>query len=356
MTDKQNVSVVFPYAEILSAEKPFRMKQIHKAWFDPKISSFEQITTLPVNLREKLKDEPWLSVNPLEIVASPDGSEKAILALKDGLSVETVLLRRKSRDGGEKRRNTVCLSSQVGCALNCLFCATGKLGFKRNLAFEEIIDQFRFWQKKLFEEGIGEEINNVVFMGQGEPLLNYEAVKRASSLFVDVALVGPRKITISTAGIKSEMEKILTDKEFPPVRIAISLHSAIEETRKYLMPSHTGGFLEYLPEWADRYHKVFTGRALFLSLEYILLSGVNDDEKHLKALIGLARKMGRVRVNLIQLNHFKGLDLVGSSMEKAKNWQTELNDRGIVCTIRQSGGEDIAAACGQLAAKRAEEI
>lgn len=332
---------------LIADEKPYRLKQIYGAWFDAKIKNYGEISTLPLELREKLKKELWLSVRPEIIKTSKkDKTKKALLVLGDGEKIETVLMASEN-EHADKIRYTACLSSQVGCALGCTFCATGKMGFTRNLSAREIIDQFRFWRNILLETET--EINNIVLMGQGEPLLNYEEVKKALNIILEYTGVGPSKITISTAGIPSAMEKILHDAEFPPVRLAISLHSAREETREKIMPSHQKGFLEFLCAWAKRYHEKLGSRAHYLSLEYVMLAGLNDDAEHLNALISLAKKLGRVKINLISFNEpLLSPGLKGPAEMKIKDWQEKLMEAGLTATIRRSRGTDIAGACGQL--------
>lgn len=339
--------------EIISKEPKYRQDQLCKAWFNPAIASYEQISTFPKELREKLKNYPWIGAEPAAMEKSKlDGTIKALLKLQDGLLIETVLL---GREKNEKLRHTICVSSQVGCAMGCVFCATGRLGFKRNLETAEIVDQCRFWQKYLAEKNAG-IVDNIVVMGQGEPLLNYDNVKNALAIILKNTEIGPSKITVSTAGIKAGMEKIITDKNFPPVRVALSLHSAIEKTRRQIVPSHSAGFLEWLPKWAEQYHKKFSSRAHFISLEYVMLRGVNDDEKHLKALASLAAKLGRVKINLIPWNELPfaqtpKIKMKGSPENVIKYWRDRLIKKGFVCTMRHSQGQDISAACGQLASQ-----
>lgn len=360
--------------QALATEKKFRQDQVFRAWFDPKINSYEQITTLPADLRQKLKNKPWLAVNLHTLQESKiDNTKKALLRLADNKLVEAVLMGRlrlgsaeTSTAEGRKTRYTICISSQVGCGMKCAFCATGLFGFSRNLTPEEIVDQFRFWSRFLFDEesrmrdfadaksaqkSIG-EIDNMVIMGQGEPLLNYDNIKTALNIILKYTDIGPSKITISTCGIIGGMDKLVTDKDFPPVRFALSLHSAVEATRAKIMPSHQPGFLTYLVNWAKKYHSAYPSRAHFIGLEYIMLNKVNDGAKDLKALIKLASQMGRVRINLIPYNNIATPDFfpgfTGSPKEIIEHWHAELMKAGFTSTIRYSQGQDIAAACGQL--------
>ena len=346
--------------KILSAEKKFRQDQVFRAWFDVAINNYEAITTLPAELKQKLKDKPWLSVQLRVFQESKlDNTKKALLELADGQLVEAVLMGRKSLKNNGDVRYTICVSSQVGCAMKCGFCATGKAGFSRNLTPEEIIDQYRFWERYLsvipteakrsggIPSDTGNEIDNIVVMGQGEPLLNYDNIKTALNIILKYTNIGPSKITISTCGIPSMMDKLVEDKDFPQVRLAISLHSAIEETREKIMPSHQPGFLNFLVDWSARYHESLPSRSHYIGIEYLMLKNINDDEKHLKALLKLCAKTGRVRINLIPFN-VTTPDLFGSDRETIEHWHAELMKAGFVSTIRYSQGQDIAAACGQL--------
>lgn len=341
------------FEEILKDEPAFRRQQIYLAWFDLKINGYNEITTLSKALRQRLSGLPWLAVEPVIVRESKiDQTRKALLKLADGETTETVLMGRQSKKIGrpDESRYTVCVSSQVGCPVGCPFCATGVGGFKRNLSAREIIDQVRFWQRrlKLSEEAI----DNVVVMGQGEPLLNYDAVKEALWILINGAKVGPSNIVLSTCGPRLGLEKIITDKDFPPVRFALSLHSAIEATRKKLVPAHWPGFFEFFISWAKKYHAKFPSRSHFVGLEYIMLAGFNDDEKHLRALIKLASKLGRTRINLMPYNQTGGSDRVfsrrDSPPETIQRWQDKLEKSGFVVTTRRSQGSDIEAACGQL--------
>lgn len=358
--------------EILEPETKFRRAQIEKAWFDVSINGYEEITTLPLALRDKLKELPWLSMKiKTELVSKNDNTRKYLLELYDGNYIEMVLMGRKNlkENAGEDAhdRYTICVSSQAGCPMQCAFCATGKSGFKRQLSAEEIVDQYRVAQRILAKDGA--RVSNIVMMGQGEPLLNYENVKRALNILLKNTDLGTTKITMSTAGVVPVMEQMLKDDDFPAVRFALSLHSAIEETRKAIMPSHKKGFLDFLVTWANAYHKKLGTRTHFIGLEYIMLSGVNDDEKHLQALVKLAKRLPHVRINLIPYNSTSDAESISAAnaLEEAagsnyrlytrtphaliEHWHQTLMAAGFTSTIRYSQGQDIAAACGQLANK-----
>lgn len=353
---------------ILAAEPNYRRAQIEKAWFDVNINGYDEITTLPKELREKLKIFSWLSLEVYTALQSKmDNTRKFLFKLHDGNLIETVVMGRKNlkedAEEGAPDRYTICVSSQAGCPMKCVFCATGKAGFKRQLSTEEIVDQYRFAQRLLAKEDA--RVGNMVMMGQGEPLLNYENVKRALQILLKNTDLGETKITVSTAGVPAVMEKLLTDNEFPLVRWALSLHSAIEETRREIMPSHKKGFLEWLVQWSIAYRQRFPSRTHFLGFEYIMLSGVNDDEHHLQALIKLCKKIPHFRVNLIPYNkttdesgpHHDEINTSGfrtfdrTPPELIEHWHDSLMAAGFTSTIRYSQGQDIAAACGQLANK-----
>ncbi len=353
--------------KILENEPAYRLKQIEKAWFDVGINSYDEITTLPKDLREKLKQFPWLSLEVhTELKSREDNTRKFLFKLADDNLIEMVLMGRKNLKEGatdeSPDRYTICISSQAGCPMKCLFCATGKGGFKRHLSAEEIIDQYRFAARILAKEN--NRVANIVMMGQGEPLLNYDNVKRALNVILANTDLGETKITVSTAGVPHAMEKLLTDDDFPPVRWALSLHSAIEESRHAIMPSHKKGFLDWLVDWAKRYREKFPSRTHYIGFEYIMLSGTNDDERHLQALIKLCKKMPYFRVNLIPYNKisdpadptpeialpedpgFKVFER--TPPELIEHWHESLMAAGFTSTIRYSQGQDIAAACGQL--------
>lgn len=337
--------------DILEKQPKYRIKQIHYAWFDPSLNNYKDISTLPKVLRDELKELPWISTELAILQESKkDNTKKALLKLEDGSMIETVLMGRENRE--EVNRYTICISSQVGCAMQCAFCATGKLGYKRNLTYQEIIDQVRFWKKYLQENiGEGSRISNIVFMGQGEPLMNYENVKQAIQILLNNTDIGKTHIIVSTVGVIPGMKRIIEDADFPSVRFALSLHSAVEETRNKLIPSHRESFFDFLIDWSEQYHEKFPSRSHFIGIEYIMMRDLNDDNKHLKAFIKLISKIGSTRINLIPYNSTCGDPFQGSRQDTIEKWQQKLMDSGFICTIRKSQGQDIAAACGQLASE-----
>ena len=250
-TRQSQFQALFPH------EKPFRWKQIEEALFAiPKAGSksphgWQDLTTLPKAMRETLTREiPWVSYKEVKtLVSAKHDTHKAILRLADGALVETVLMANK------RGQWTICVSSQVGCAMQCTFCATGKMGLMRNLTVDEIADQYRFWMEKI-EEGQKvpmQRISNVVFMGMGEPLANYENVKQTLLIWLKHTDLGPTHITVSTVGVLPMLEKLLSDPEWPAVRTAISLHSADPKTRHEIVPTSYDQFLPKIEAWTRRY-------------------------------------------------------------------------------------------------------
>lgn len=332
--------------EMFPKAPAFRLKQIETAIFDPEISGWGEVSTLPKADREVLFEKlPWASYKSAETFGSLEGEVvKALLILRDDSKIETVLMRNR------RGHWSVCVSSQVGCAMRCAFCATGKMGLKRNLSSDEIVDQLRFWQTYLQANAPEEIITNIVYMGMGEPMNNYEEVKDSLNRILNNTEIGLTRIIVSTVGVLPRLKQILTDEEWPNVRLAISLHSAQNEVRKNLMPSSHNEFLPALADWAKQYNKKFGNRRHHLTFEYVMLAGVNDDESAAKALADYTNKIGNVRVNLIPYNA-SGADFAGSEDEVLDEFMARLEERGVTVTVRRSLGQDIEAACGQLASK-----
>lgn len=327
------------FFQLFPKEPAFRYEQLMKALFDIKNSGFGDITPLSQNIREKLESElPFWSFGEEQVLKSKNSpTQKAILTLSDGSRIETVLM------GTSSRRWTICVSSQVGCAMKCGFCSTGKMGFKRNLTVDEIVDQFRFWQKRL----AGGRISNVVFMGMGEPLANYDAVKQAINQLLKYSDIGPNHITVSTVGHLEKLNYLLDDVEWPPVRLAISLHSADADTRKKIVPTSSKDFLKNLQDWARLYLEKFGNRKHHLTFEYVMLNKINDTKMHAQKLAQFVNSIGRIKVNLIPYNK------TGSAYQRSldhsiQRFKSQIEAAGITCTVRRSMGEDIVAACGQL--------
>jgi len=321
----------------------FREKQIRQAYFLALTHAWENVTVLPAGLREKLKTAiAWDAVRPAKVLADKkNDSLKAGFELEDGEMIETVLIRH--RDG----RNTVCVSSQVGCPLGCRFCATGRGVFKRNLTAYEIVDQVVFFARHLKQEaGAAAErgVTNVVFMGMGEPLLNYDNVMRAVKILNDKEgfNLGARHISISTCGIVPGIIKLA--KEKLQVNLAWSLHAADNRKRSELMPINDRYSLEEVLGAIDRYAKAANRRVM---IEYLLIAGVNDAEKDADRLQALFANRPLCYLNLIPYNP-TGARFSPADRDKVDGFSRILTRRKIANTIRLSFGQEIGGACGQL--------
>lgn len=325
-----------------NGEPKFRLSQIQKAIFQDGIANFSEISTIPKNLRELLENKiKILSFDVEKVLISKDGlSLKALLELTDGNKIESVLL---SPIAGKW---SVCISSQVGCSLNCSFCATGKNGFQRNLTAEEISDQVLFWRQYLKET----KLTSIVYMGMGEPFLNWDEVKKSLHNLLDKNLFafGSRSISISTAGIPTGINFLA--EEFPQINLAISLHFATDEKRNQFMPINKKYNLEELKKALRDYFSK-TKRQVFV--EYVMLSGVNDSEEDAYALSTYLKSIGNrqlLHINLIAYNE-TGKEFVPSSGNKMHLFKSYLEKGGMGVTIRKSLGQEVFGACGQLAGK-----
>ncbi len=321
--------------EILKDEPKYRWQQVNEAIFKKLISHWSEASNLPVALREKLEKEYSLAL-PAEFFISENKSAMRVLfTLADGLQVETVLIRHKDE------RNTVCVSTQVGCPLACLFCATGQMGFKRNLTTGEIMDQVLLFARYLKENG-DEKVNHVVFMGMGEPFLNYEDVILAIKKLNDPKGfgLGMRRFSISTAGIPDKIRKFAGEKM--EANLAISLHAPDDRLRSRLMPINRQYNIKQVLEAVDFYIKKTKRQVMF---EYLMIDGVNDEPEMAETLAKLMKKP-LYMVNLIIYNptgRFRP-----STPEKIKKFKSILEKERIRVTQRYSFGGEIKAACGQL--------
>ncbi len=330
---------------IKSAGLPnFRIAQVRDAVYKHGITSWEEATSLPAQIRQDLAEKyPILSFKVSKMVFSKaDKAAKALLTLQDGRQIETVLL--KPQDTW-----SVCVSSQVGCPLHCSFCSTGKMGFRRDLTDEEIADQVLMWYQYVRKEKLGERISSVVFMGMGEPLLNYlNVVKAAQTLSnPDYLNIGARHISVSTAGIADKLHKLAVD--LPQANLAVSLHNADDSERSKLMPVNRRFNLEELQKAVEEYIAM-TGRQVFL--EYAVLENVNSRPEHIRKLakwIYGIKDNYLIHVNLIACNLGRGMK---TDDKVVKDFAAAVKAMGIGVTIRKSMGNDVLAACGQLAANK----
>ena len=316
----------------------FRAKQVIQWLYQKGATSYDQMTNLPKALREKLQEEaPLYAPEIIDKQVSKDGTRKYVVQFHDGASAEMVAIPAKDR-------LTVCFSTQVGCAMACSFCATGKEGFTRDLLPGEIVDQVMIAQKDM-----DARVSNLVGMGQGEPFLNYENVLAALRILngPDGLNIGARHIAVSTCGIFPGISRFGEEPE--QFTLAISLHSAIQETRDRIMPKVKKQPLKDLKKVIKDYQANSGRRVTF---EYLMADTFNDDEEHLKALVSFCKGM-LCHVNLIPLNKVDGSPLQPSKHARVRRFLDELNANGVEATLRESRGSDISGACGQLKNKKA---
>lgn len=314
----------------------FRYKQILEWLFVHRACSYQEMTNLPKALREQLEAYMPLHIPQLyNRRVSKDGTRKYLFQLHDGQLVETVAI--PSQSG--KDRLTVCFSTQVGCAMGCVFCATGHEGFTRNLGFGEIV-----YQILLAEDDMGMRVSNLVGMGQGEPFLNLDNVLDALLVLNNPKGIGigARKITISTCGVIPGIRRFQEVKQ--QFTMAISLHSAIQSKRDQIMPRSRKWPLDQLKESLIEYLDQTDRRITF---EYLLIGGFNDGEEDLRALVRYCDGL-LCHINLLNMNQIEGSPFRPASKKAVSHWLTALNDAGIETTLRASRGADIEGACGQL--------
>jgi len=322
-------------------EKSYRVGQIQQALFRDLYESIEDFTTLPQGLRDSMKDHFVLS--PLTVkkhLISEDGTEKALFETQDGSAVEAVLMRHASS------RLTLCISSQVGCPVKCVFCSTGAMGYTRNLHYDEIVAQVLYFNQKLKKEGA--RVRNIVFMGMGEPLLNYDNAMRTIAMLNDQKKfeIGIRHITVSTSGIVPKLKEMMKEDILP--NLAVSLHAPNDELRTRIMPINNAYPLKDLMEVLEDYSEKTKKRIFY---EYVMLKNINDSILNAKELVHLIGHQN-AHVNLIPFNPGGSLeDLECSDRNVILAFQKVLQDGGVPTTVRYTFGQDIDAACGQLAAK-----
>lgn len=325
--------------EIQSALSPFSVpkfvaKQIADWVYVKKVRSFEDMTNISKKVRALLADNFEIGFNDFtDMQTSKDGTKKYLFPTLNG-SVEAVYI-------PDKERHTLCISSQVGCKMNCGFCMTGLMGFHGQLTAGEILNQ-------IYSVEECDKLTNIVYMGMGEPLDNTEEVLTSIELMTDEALLAwsPRRITVSTIGVLEEIDYFLQQTE---ANLAMSLHNPFHEERLAMMPIEKTHPAEKLIDYL-RVQELNKQRKL--SFEYIMFGGVNDSEAHLKGLLRLLSGI-RCRVNLIRYNAIPDVPFASSNEETMVHFKDELNNKGILTTIRKSKGQDIFAACGMLSSEKA---
>lgn len=325
--------------------KSYRAKQVLEWIYRNRVDSIDEMLNIPAGMRDHLSKD--FHINDLEHVetsGSEDTTQKFLFRLNDGRYVETVFIpASKGLNGKQSDRKTICVSSQVGCAFGCKFCASGLAGFTRNLTAAEIVGQMM-----AVEKATGDSINNIVFMGMGEPLANIKNLIKALEIITGHwgLNIGARHITVSTSGLAPQ---IRTLAEFPvPIRLAISLHGATDDVRDLIMPVNKKWQIK---ELFDSLHYWRTHKKQKISLEYILIEGINDSLDQASILAKRAKGIN-AKVNLIPYNTVDGLDWVRPSEEVCYAFRDIIADAGINTTLRLEKGHDINAACGQLRLKK----
>jgi 23S rRNA (adenine2503-C2)-methyltransferase len=318
-------------------EKPYRARQVLRWLYQRHVTDFAAMTDLSAGLRKELDAIATLALPPvLKHEHSDDGTRKWLVDVGGGQAVETVYI-------PEPNRGTLCISSQAGCALDCAFCATGHQGFNRNLTSAEILGQVVLAARALAPAAV----TNVVFMGMGEPLANYRNVLPVVELLIDDLAFGlsRRRVTISTAGLVPQIRKLASDCN---VALAVSLHAPTDELRDRLVPINR---VHPIAELLDACWTYAAGQASRqITFEYVLLAGVNDSIANAKALVKLLRNRP-AKVNLIPFNSFPESEFRCSSPDAIDEFWHTLRNAGLIATIRRPRGDDIAAACGQLAGR-----
>ena len=321
-----------------AGQKKFRARQVNEWLWKKSCRSFEQMTSLPKETREQLKAHfTFDAVTSLSVQQSSDGTRKSLFGLSDGLRVEGVLI---PADG----RTTACISSQVGCPLGCVFCSTGQLGFSRHLSFSEMYDQVILLNDQSIESS-GKPLSNIVFMGMGEPFLNYDQVQKSIEKITDPDgfAMSPQRITVSTVGIPEKIKKMADDKV--KCQLALSLHAATDVKRNEIIPVNKKFPVKEIIDAIKYYHKISGKR---ITIEYVMLDGFNDGLTDAADLALFCRNFP-VKINLIEYNNIHQSRFLPSNRNKIKAFQEFLEKKNIVVNFRKSRGRDIAAACGQLA-------
>ena len=323
------------------AQPSYRAGQITDWLYRKRVDSFAEMTDLPQALRKQLADNfSFGKIDILRVLGSEDTTRKFLFRLSDGSLIESVLIPASpALYGSPSDRRTICVSTQVGCAYGCKFCASGLDGWKRNLRVDEIINQIMAVEKES-----GERVDNIVFMGMGEPLANYDNLMRAIQI-INAPWgigIGARRITISTSGLVPQIRQLA--EQLLQIRLAVSLHGASDEVRSRIMPVNRRYNLSALLD-ACRY---FTSRKKQrITFEYILIADVNDSEEQARELVKHARAL-EAKVNLIPYNKVEGLDWTQPSTNRQRKFLAMLRAAGVRATLRREKGDDIAAACGQL--------
>ena len=322
----------------------YRGRQIFSWLYRMRVDDFQQMTDLPKDLRQRLAEEVTVSsLAPLKVVTSTDGTRKIVFRLDDGPVIEAVLI-------PEETRYTLCVSTQAGCAMGCKFCRTASLGFIRNLTAAEMVNQVLAAFRIVDQEAGELPLSNLVFMGMGEPLANFDNLLTAINILLDQRGLdfSERRVTVSTCGLLPKMQQL---GEATKINLAISLHAATNEVRDLLMPINRKYPLDDLLEALRSYPLPSRKRVM---IEYILLAGINDSDQDAKKLTSILHGI-RCKINLLPYNETETGEFKRPSQERIDAFQQILWDAGYTVIMRSSRGDDIGAACGQLAGKIAAE-
>ena len=339
MTGMTNIAELEPVElETLFSElgaRTFHARQVCRWIYRHGVTNLDQMTDLSVSLRQRLSGAVEIHTpTVVERLRSTDGTEKFLLEMTDRRQIESVFI-------PDTPRQTLCISTQVGCAMRCTFCLTGKMGLMRNLSAGEIVGQVRVLVHAL---GLADRPFNIVFMGMGEPLHNYDATMKAMRILTTKVGYGvePRRITVSTVGVPEALNRLSTEPVMP--NLAVSLHAATEELRAKLVPVNRRYGLADVVGACRRFP---TGRRRRITFEYTLLAEVNDS---VRDAVGLARLLGgiRAKVNVIPLNEAPGIPYRRPSDDQVDRFARALSHHGVTVSVRKSRGRDIRAACGQL--------
>ncbi|MBT8036897.1 MAG: 23S rRNA (adenine(2503)-C(2))-methyltransferase RlmN [Verrucomicrobiae bacterium] len=330
---------------VAAGGKSYRAKQVLEWIYQQRVDGIDEMSNLPSSMREHMEKEFHMNdLQHVETKGADDTTRKFLFRLNDGRYVETVFIpASKGLNGKQSSRKTICVSSQVGCAFGCKFCASGLAGFTRNLTAAEIVGQMLAVEKQT-----GESINNIVFMGMGEPLANIKNLIKALEIITSHwgLNIGARSVTVSTSGLAPQIKELA---EFPvPIRLAISLHGATDDVRDLIMPVNKKWPIK---ELFDSLHQWRLHKKQKISLEYILIEGVNDDLNQ-AAILAKRAKGINAKVNLIPYNTVDGLDWKRPSSDVCYAFRDVIADAGINTTLRLEKGHDINAACGQLRLKK----
>lgn len=329
----------------------YRADQIFQWLYQKGVSSFDEMTNLSKELRSRLEDIATVNrIEPVRQAESKDGTVKFLFQLSDeeAFKIESVLIP-DFYDDGVANRLTVCVSSQVGCVFGCSFCATGKMGFFRNLSHGEIVDQVQYINNFCLHR-YDKKITNIVYMGMGEPLHNYEAVTESATIITDERSIdlSPKRITVSTVGLTKQIKRLADERQ--PFNLAISLHAANDEKRDEIMPINNAMGLGELKEAVQHYYAMLHRP---ITYEYLLFDQFNDSPQDARELANIVQWVPS-KVNIIMYNNVAGVKLQRAREDRLDAFMKELVKHDVRATVRRSRGDDIDAGCGQLAIKEGQ--